>query len=197
MRPALVVLSVTAAAALCAIGSEARADPQGTGAITIGVAGRGDRGAFWDDTVFHLGARGDVLFGRERNADFGAGPYLELCSHAFDDIQLGAGLSVLLPVIDYLPIVLSGGGYARAGDNTSGLEPGVAAALFWGSRSYNFHSSYVMSAGLLAELRVGLGDSRERSIVIGAQLDLLAISLPFLYVVNAVRGGSPDTAPVR
>lgn len=172
----------------------ALAEPQGTAALTVGVAGTGDDRAIWDETVFHLGGRGDVLFGRAANTDFGVGPYAEIMSHAFDDFQFGGGASLLLPVIDTFPIVLSAGGYGRAAD---AVEPGLATAFFWGSRSYNYHSSYVMSGGLLAQFRYGLGDTRETSIVIGAQLDLLVLSLPFVFLANAIGGGSPDTAPVE
>jgi hypothetical protein len=185
-------LALAAGAALSP--GDAFAEPQGTGALTVGIAGTGEDRAIWDKTVFHLGGRGDVLFGRSANTDFGVGPYAEIMSHAFDDFQFGGGASLLLPVIDTFPIVLSAGGYGRVED---AVEPGLATAFFWGSRSYNYHSAYVMSGGLLAQFRYGLGDSRETSIVIGAQLDLVVLSLPFLFLANAIAGGSPDTDPVK
>ena len=189
----------------CAVGAlslllacgDARAEPQGTAGLTIGVAGAGLDRSYWDETDFHLGLRGDVLFGRERASDFGAGPYVEVLTHAFDDVQFGGGLSVLLPVIEYLPVVVSAGTYGRFSGEPYGTEPGIAAEVFWGSRSYNFHSAYGLSFGLLGEFRYGLGDSRETSIVIAAQLDLVGLSLPFLFLINAARGGSPETAPVK
>jgi len=183
--------------ALLAAAAPARAEPQGTAGLTVGAAGVGVDRALWDATVFHLGLRGDVLFGRDANADFGVGPYAELLTHAFDELQLGGGASVLLPVLDSFPIVLSGGLYGKLGDDGFGFEPGVTGALFWGSRSYNFHARYVMSAGLLAEMRVGLGDSKETSVVVGAQLDLALMSIPVVFLINAVRGDSPEAAPVR
>jgi hypothetical protein len=94
-------------------------------------------------------------------------------------------------------MVLSTGAYGRIGDDEYGLEPGLAVQLFWGSRSYNFHSSYVMAAGIMAQLRLGLGESKETAFVIGAELDFAAMSLPFIFLINAARGGSPDTDPVR
>ncbi|MDI3291078.1 hypothetical protein [Polyangium sp. 15x6] len=179
-----------------AFGSEARAEPQGTVGLTIGAAGRGLDRKIWDQTVFHLGLRGDVLFGRSKVTDFGVGPYAEVMTHAFDEVQFGAGVSTLFPVLQALPFVVSVGGYGRYAP-MQGLEPGVAGALFWGTRSYNFHASYVIAAGLLAQFRYGLGPSRETSIVVGAQLDLVALSLPFQILYNAIRGGSKDTRPVR
>ena len=196
MSNALKKILVAAPAIALIGGSAARADPQGTAALTLGVAGIGQDYNLWDKTVFHLGIHGDVLFGRSRNSDFGVGPYVEVAAHAFDDIQFGGGVSTLLPVIDFLPLVVSTGAYGRLGEDNLGLEPGLAFELFWGSRSYNFHSSYVMSAGILAQLRIGLGTSNERAIVLGLHLDLAAMSLPFTFLVNAARGGSKDTEPV-
>jgi hypothetical protein len=173
------------------------AGPQGTVGLTIGAAGAGLNREIWEQTVFHLGIHGDVLFGRSKNTDFGVGPYLELFTHAFDEVQFGGGASFLLPVIDYLPVVVSLGAYGRKGDDLFGVEPGITGQLFWGSRSYNFHANYVMQAGIIGQMRYGLGESRETSIVVGAHLDFAAMSLPFLFLINAIRGGSPDTDPVE
>lgn len=192
-----VLLAAASFAALVLAPQPARAEPQGNAALTIGVAGRGYDRAIWDETAFHLGLHGDLLFLREDTRDFGLGPYLELSTLAFDELQFGGGASLLLPVIEWAPVVVSGGAYARRGDDRFGFEPGVTGQLFWGSRSYNFHSNYVMAAGLVGQLRVGLGDSRETSVVIAAHLDLAALSLPFVFLFEAARGGSHDTDPVK
>src|SRR5262249_49396455 len=112
-------------------------------------------------------------------------------------IQLGAGVSGLLPVIDPLPIVLSAGVYGRRGDDAYGFEPGITGQLFWGSRSYNFHANYVMSVGFLGEFRYGLGPSQEASIVLSAQLDIVALSLPFVFLSSVMRGGSSETKSIK
>ncbi|WP_437621859.1 hypothetical protein [Sorangium sp. So ce1151] len=175
----------------------ARAEPQASAGVTLGVAGAGLERRLWDATVFHAGVRGDVLFGRSANDDVGVGPYAEVLTHAFDEIQVGAGISALAPVLDVLPLVLSTGVYGRWSLDADALEPGVAAAVFWGGRSYNFHSPYAMSTGLLAQVRLGLGPSRETSVVLAAQLDVTLLALPFVYAINALKGPSPDAAPVR
>lgn len=183
---------------LLTLGSAAKATatPQGTAALTLGAAGTGENRAIWDKTVFHLGFRGDLLLGRAKNTDFGIGPYAEMGTFGFNDFQIGGGVSALFPIIDPLPLVLSFGGYGRA-SNDWGVEPGLTGQLFWGSRSFNYHASYVMTAGLLTELRYGLGSSKETAILLGAQLDLAAMSLPFIFLAEAIRGGSTETAPVR
>jgi hypothetical protein len=175
----------------------ATAEPQATAGLTLGVAGSGVHRELWSTTELHLGLRGDVLFGRSQNSDFGLGPYAEVLTLAFDEIQFGGGVSVLLPIFDYLPVVVSAGAYGRRGDDNFGLEPGLTGQLFWGSRSYNYHANYVLTGGLIGQMRYGLGPSRETSIVVGAQLDIVILSLPALFVINAIRGGSSDTDPVR
>ncbi len=204
------VAAAVAGALVLASSAAAHADPQASVGLTVGAAGAGLNRSIWQSTAFHLGIHGDVLFGRERNADFGIGPYAELLTNGFDEIQFGGGVSGLLPILDTFPLVLSVGGYGRGasgygrgpvvfgpGTGAFGLEPGLAAELFFGSRSYNFHAPYVMAAGLIGQMRYGLGPSRETSIVVGAQVDFAILSLPFVFLINAVRGGSPETDPVR
>jgi hypothetical protein len=184
-------------AALTLGAGDACAEPQGTAGITLGLAGAGLDRQIWDKTLFHLGVRGDILFGREKGTDFGVGPYAEILTHGFDQIQLGGGVSGLIPILDPFPLVLSAGVYGRRGTDGYGFEPGVTGQLFWGSRSYNFHGSYVMAVGFLGEARVGLGPSRETSFVLSAQLDVVALSLPAVFLANVIRGGSSEVAPVR
>ncbi|MDC0683776.1 MULTISPECIES: hypothetical protein [Sorangium] len=193
-RPAALVAALLGALLLH---GTARAEPQASAGVTVGLAGVGLDRQLWDSTVFHVGLRGDVLFGRAANADFGVGPYAEVLTHAFDEIQTGAGVSVLAPIHDTFPLVLSTGAYGRWSGDARGVEPGIAAAIFWGGRSYNFHSRYGMSTGLLAQVRFGLGGSKETAVVLAAQLDLALLALPFVYLFEAAKGPSPEAAPVR
>lgn len=175
--------------------ASAQAEPQGTVGLTLGVAGVGEQHKYWDDTVFHLGLRGDVLFGRSKASDFAIGPYLEAGTYAFDDFQFGGGVSTLFPIHPALPLVASLGAYGRVTDEY-GLEPGLTGQLFWGTRSYNYHSNYIMTAGLTTQFRYGLGDSHETAILIGAQVDLVALSLPFIFLYEAIAGPSPEAARI-
>lgn len=200
-------VAALAGALVAARAAPAQAEPQATVGLRLGAAGAGLQRSIWQSTAFHLGIHGDVLFGRSSNADFGIGPYAEVLTNGFDEIQFGGGISGLLPVLDTFPIVVSAGAYGRQAASRSpgllpaiesyGLEPGLAGGLFFGSRSYNFHAPYVMTAGLIAQMRYGLGASRETSIILGAQVDFAILSLPFVFLINAVRGGSSETAPVR
>ena len=205
MQPRSAAFTMVSSLLGCALAlgvSTVRADPQPTGGLTAGIAGTGLDRRLWSTTAFHLGLHGDVMLGRSSNGDFGVGPYLEVLTNGFREIQFGGGLSALLPVTHSVPLVVSLGAYGRKGFEplplaSFPLEPGLTAQLFAGSRSYNYHADYVMTAGLIAQMRYGLGTSRETSIVLGAQVDLAILSLPVVFLINALRGGSAATAPVR
>lgn len=185
-RAPRVALGVGLAIALSSWGGVVEARPQANAGLTLGVAQVGHRDDLLGATHFSLGGRADVLFFRERNADAGFGPYAEMLTTTFSDVQLGGGVSALLPIHEYLPLVASAGGYARHA-GPYGWEPGLATAVFWGSRSYNFHAAYGLAAGLLLEGRYGLGESKETAIILGAQLDLAVFALPFLIGYEAIR----------
>jgi hypothetical protein len=175
----------------------AAAEPQANAGLTVGGAAVGTHGKFWSDAEFHLGLRGDVIFLREEPYDFGIGPYLEVATLAFDELQFGGGASLHLPIHDTFPFVLSLGPYGRFGNDDFGLEPGISGALFWGSRSFNFHGNYIMAAGLSVGYRYSFGESKESALVIAAQLDLAVMGLPLVMLIDAIRGVSDDAKPIR
>lgn len=169
----------------------AEASPQISSTLVIGAAANGDRSHPWDSTGFATGLRGELLLGRGRDADFGAGPYLEaLTTAAVSNLQLGGGATLLAPVHSYLPLTLSAGGYAKRTD-AWGWQPGVAAELFWGSHGYNYDAMYALTAGIFAGARYGVGSSPDISLMIGARIDLEFLALPLILVWNAIRGGDP------
>lgn len=192
--------------ALFGMSSRAEAAPPQIGVgITAGLAGVAKEGRLWDETVLHLGARGDVLFGRDGSNGFGVGPYLEVMTHDFGELQTGGGASLLLPVTELFPIVLSAGGYLRIpwtegpgplADRSYGVEPGLAGTIFLGTRSFNFHSSYEITVGVIGQARFGLGDSRESSFVIAAQADLAALWVPVVFIIHGVQE-SPEATRIK
>jgi hypothetical protein len=192
---ALVIVSTVTC--LVAVTRSAAADAQGNAALTIGGAGVGQNGEFWDHPEFHMGLRGDAIFGREGGYDFGAGPYAEVGTMAFDELQFGGGVSVLFPVHDTLPLIASVGPYGRYGDDDFGLEPGLAGAIFWGSRSYNFHEGYIMSWGLSVGYRHSLGESQESMLLVAAQIDLVSLGVPFIMLVNLMRGPTDEASNIE
>src|SRR5690606_10854242 len=106
-KPSKAFFAAIVFATVAVFASSAHARPQANVGLTLGAAEVGTRDAPFGRLAFTLGGRGDVLFFRERNADWGFGPYAEVLTPSFDDLQLGAGASALVPVHDYLPLVVS------------------------------------------------------------------------------------------
>ncbi len=191
----LLLGSFLLASMFCA--GEVGATPQANAGLTIGGAAVGNDGAFWDHAEFHMGLRGDVMFGRDRPGHFGFGPFVEVGTFALDELQFGGGATLLMPVDNTLPLVASVGAFGRIGDDDFGLEPGLSGALFWGTRSYNFHANYVMSAGLVLGFRQSLGESKESTLMLAAQLDLAVLGLPLVALINLMRGPTAAAAPIE
>ncbi len=185
-NPTLTVKARTlalAAALLVLAPSPASADPQFSAGLTVGPAFRRLRlGPV--TPAFHLGARFDVLFLRQSQRDMGLGPYVDLGTSGFDSFETGGGLSWLIPA-GGTSFVASAGGQARIAGGTA--QPGVTWGVFWGSRSFNFHSSYGFGVGLFAQGRYGLGDSKSFDVITGVQIDVLIFALPFLLAFNGAR----------
>jgi len=130
-----------------------------------------------------FGAVTDVLFGRDRGADMAVGPYLDVATLGFHGADLGAGAEWLIPVRDELPLVLSGGAFVREGQGRS-WAPGADGAVFFGSRSFNFHSWYGMATGLFVETRFIPAAPSSYDFVFGVRIDAEILALPALLVLG-------------
>lgn len=154
--------------------ARAQADAEWNVAAQTSVCGLGtDR--VWQKTGFCGSFRGDLLFGRDRNADFALGPYLTFGTATFSDVRFGGGLSLLLPTLEGdFPVVLSAGALSR-----NGTDLRLSGQAFFGLRSHNFHGSYAMGSGLVLG-----GDStlngQGNTLYVGLQIDGLWLALPFI-----------------
>lgn len=175
--------AIASAAALAAAAAPADARPQITAGLTTGIALTDARADDGPRAAYHLGGRLDLLFLREGPRSMAVGPYADMMTAAFDTFEGGGGLAWLIPT-GPTAFVFSGGAFART--SRFGWEPGASATLFWGSRSYNFHSDYAVGAGLFAQGRYGLGDSKQGDAVFGVQLDLEYLALPFIFAYEAI-----------
>jgi hypothetical protein len=175
-------IAAFAIAASC-VGRSARADTQISAGLTGGYAQHDLRDG--GGSAGHLGLRADVLWLREKNTHGALGPYVEGLTVAFSDVQLGGGLSALVPGMSSLAVVGSAGAFARSSE--LGWRPGTSATLFFGLRPFNFHARYGMANGLFVQGRMGLGATRQADLLFGAQLDLEILSLPFLLLWGALR----------
>lgn len=184
LRSVRVPCSAALLAALVLGATTAQAKPQIGGALTGGVATTDWRAENGPRAAMHLGGRFDALFLRERPSGMALGPYVDVATAAFDTFEAGGGLSWLIPA-GAPAFVLSAGGFART--SRFGWEPGLAATLFWGARSFNYHGTYGLGVGLFAQGRYGLGDGKQADAIAGLQVDLAYLALPFVYLVEAAR----------
>jgi len=136
--------------------------------------------------AFHLGGRADLLLGRARGSDMAVGSYVDAASAGFRDFDVGGGAEWLLPWRDELPLVLSGGGFVRNGGGRA-WSPGIAGAVFFGSRSYNFHSWYGLAAGLFVQTRWVPGPPSTVDVIFGVQLDAELLAMPVLLLWGLFR----------
>jgi hypothetical protein len=179
----LIARSAGAAALLFALSATgtAAAKPQANAAWTTGVCGTGSSGVLWQEGHWCNGLRADVLFGRERGRDFAFGPYVAIGTAGFWDARYAAGFSVLAPVLEDFPLVLSLGAGGHELDAAQ-----LEGWLFWGARTHNFHADYSIAGGLLLGVSRDLIGDEHSALFAGAQIDGLVLALPFVLVYEAI-----------
>jgi hypothetical protein len=136
-------------------------------------------------TAFHLGARADLLLLRSRERDMAVGPYADIATAGFHDVDTGGGAEWLVPLTEDFSAVAAGGVFARSGAGRD-WAPGAEGTLFFGSRSYNFHSWYGLAVGAFAQTRWIPASPATFDVVVGVQLDVALLALPFLFAYTAV-----------
>ncbi len=186
MRRRSLLLSFCMSCAALLAPRTASADPQTSVALTIGGGVDGLRTSA--RPVFHLGGWADILFFRNRESDMALGPYLNVDTSAFDTLHLGGGLSWLVPLGS--PVLIVSGG-ALVQKSAFGWEPALQSALFFGSRSFNFHSVYGFAVGGFVQGRLGVGPldgTRQADVVGGLQVDVAILGLPFVMLYQGLRG---------
>ena len=172
---------------LLARGSALQAEPEWNVAAQTSLCGRGEAGRVWGKSGFCADLRGDLLFGRDRNADLAIGPYATVGTATFSDARFGGGLSVLLPTWSGdFPVLFSAGALSR---NATDLR--WSGQAFFGLRSHNFHGSYAMASGLVLGGDSAIVGSHGNTLYVGLQIDGLWLALPFILGYEWLRP-SPD-----
>ncbi len=166
--------------------SSAAADPQAALGLTAGGVVQNAFGTGGPSGAFHIGGRADVLVLRNRGSDMGVGPYVDFATASLHDVDAGAGASWLLPIRDDLPLVVSGGAFLRNGEGRT-WAPGVEGTVFFGARSYNFHSWYGMANGLFVQTRWVPAYPGTVDVVFGIQLDAELLAMPSMLIISALR----------
>ncbi|HEY3497028.1 MAG TPA: hypothetical protein VGK73_20155 [Polyangiaceae bacterium] len=174
-------VSALIVAELC-VTARAQAEPQGHVALRTAVCGSGEHGALWQESHFCGSVIGDLLFFRQRNRDFGFGPYLELTTAGFFDVRWGGGASLLIPILEDLPLVIELGGYGHELEAAA-----LGGSVFWGARSYNFTSAYNVSVGAFISAYRDLDERGANLLVAGFELDGFVVALPFLLGWEALQ----------
>ncbi len=63
----------------------------------------------------------------------------------------------------------------------------MEGTVFFGSRSYNFHSFYGLTAGIFAQTRWVPASPATLDLVFGAQIDAEILALPAIWIFEAIR----------
>jgi hypothetical protein len=132
-----------------------------------------------------VGGRADVLLLRAAERDMALGPYLDVATTEFHDVDVGGGVEWLVPLTEEVPVVASAGVFARNGQGRS-WAPGAEGTLFVGSRSYNFHSWYGLAVGFFAQGRWVPVSPATFDLVAGVQIDAEILAMPFLLLYTAI-----------
>jgi hypothetical protein len=160
-------------------GARAEAAPQWSASADPGLCVERAERTRW---AFCGDLHGDVILGRERERDLGAGPFLEVGTLAFDDLRVAAGASLQVPTWDDLSLVLSAGPLI----DQSG-QMGLDSSLFFGIRSYNFHGSYNFAGGVVLGAQHGFGEQESTVVSFGVRVDAFLLAVPALLVWGALR----------
>lgn len=134
------------------------------------------------DARFDLHLSADVLFGDPFPNRVRLGPLLDLRTGDFTSFEIAGGMTVLLPVVDGFPLLLSAGGGYAARDRGAGAV-GFGRVAF-GYRDYSY-SLYGWCAAVYVDTRVSI-DRWE--VVGGVEIDVALLAAPFLALVTALRG---------
>jgi hypothetical protein len=151
--------------------------------------------------AFHMGVWADATFFRRRASDMGLGPYVQLTTTGFKCVDAGLGATWVIPTRS-AALAVSAGGHLRGASTPpqSGefpaawtWTPGVSAAIFLGSKSYNFHGPYAMTIGGVLQGKYGITSAAARGhaeLTLALQVDFEVIALPFVLLGEALRGPS-------
>ena len=177
-------LSLMGAASVVAGERPAAGEPQASAGVTVGAVFPGVVGPR-GPVGLHLGGRADVLLLRGGDHDMGVGPYVDVATSEFHDVDVGGGVEWLVPITEDVPVVASAGVLARNGGGRS-WAPGAEGTLFVGSRSYNFHSWYGLAVGFFAQGRWIPESPATFDVIGGVQIDAELLAMPFLFLYTAI-----------
>jgi hypothetical protein len=192
--PAAVVLTLGGAAGKAWAGDEEAADakslspddlksavPSLQWTLTLenggGIMGSGD----WSvaEGVYHFGGHANLLFRRKGPGAWAGGLAMTAGSLDMKRFMAGAGVSLLIPVSDFLPIIVEAFPLYLRGKKKNSMS--VGGRLWWGLHSFNYHGSEVATLGIymIFQKVVLSDDSKLWFAVWGIDFSLHILAIPF------------------
>jgi len=130
-----------------------------------------------DDVFLSLTLHSALLWGRDQDGGWAAGPDLFIGTDQFENLNAGAGAALLVPVSDTFPLVVSAEGLYRR-DPGGEHAAGVLGRIWWGIQSRNRESVYVGSVGLFTEARIDVWGDDRCLLLFGIDFDALTLIAP-------------------
>jgi hypothetical protein len=141
-------------------------------------------GGYHRDTWgFDSSVVGAAMFGDWRRSSLELGPRLEVGTWSFETIRLALGPSAHLAVE---PLSLGLAAHLGYTHDRHGSALGVGARMLLGLRPYNHYGEYTATGGVLVGIDQWFAGGT--SFLIGAELDAMWFSLPFLALRELFRG---------
>lgn len=160
---------------LCA--APAHAEVKYNAAVVTGIAHHRDR------LVFDGSVVGAALFGAPHSSAMAFGPRVEVGTFAFDSVRGALGPALAVPLE---PLSLGVSAHVGGLRDRGAFALGVGARGFLGLRPYNHYGSYTATGGLSLGFDHWFGVGPNFSL--GAQLDVMWLSLPILALGELFRG---------
>jgi hypothetical protein len=145
---------------------------QFSASLLLGV-GVGLDGEGIPDTGFAAGGRPALVYGRVDDGYFGVGAYGEVLTAGLDDVQVGGGLELVVPLYAGFVLAPSAGALAWHRDDL-GWSPAVTAGGFLGFRDGHGGNFLDPAYGFRVDGRFGLDDRADRALLVTFQGDVIS-----------------------
>jgi hypothetical protein len=129
--------------------------------------------------VYHFGGHASLFIKRRGPKTWAGGLAMTVGSLDMKRLMAGAGLAVLIPVSDFLPLIVEAFPLYLRGKKKNSMA--VGGRLWWGLHSFNYHGSEVATLGLymIFQKVVLSDDSKFWFVVWGIDFSLHILAIPF------------------
>lgn len=136
--------------------------------------------------AYHLGGHANIFIKRKGPQKWAGGIALTTGSLDMKYFLAGAGVAFLVPVSEFLPLVVECYPVYIRGKKKNSMA--VGGRLWWGVHSFNYHASEVATIGLymIFQKVVLSDDSKQFFIVWGVDFSLHILAIPFGMAWQAI-----------